>query len=264
MRARPHRYSTEEIDWLASQSLDLTYPELTALFNDRFCTDISEVALMTKCNKLGLKRPRYTFFTDEQIAWVKSQDRSLTYSELTELFNKRFGTNLNRCSMSDLCTKRLNLGRSVNKGHFKCGERGALKYKIGDEVIRGGYVWVKVSDETYESGEDYNLLYSKNWKRKSDLIWESANGQIPDGCFLIFLDGNTENCELDNLYLVNRSVHARMCQNHWYNGNKPFVLMALRWCEMYVLVNECKKNRMINNSYNDKGGQDYETTRSKY
>lgn len=251
MRARPHRYSEEEVNWLASQSRDLTYPELTALFNSNFCTDISEVALMSKCNKLGLKRPRYEFFTDEQIAWVKAQDRSLTYSELAELFNEYFGTHLNRCSMSDLCTKRLKLSRSINKGQYKDGERKALKYKIGDEVIRSGYVWVKVSDEAYESGDNYNLLYSKNWKRKSDLIWESANGPIPDGCFLIFLDGNTENCELDNLYLVSRSVHARMCQNHWYNGNKQFVLTALRWCEMFVLINACKKNRRNYTSYSE-------------
>jgi len=261
MRALPHRYSNEETDWLASQSLDLTYPELTALFNHQFCTNLSESAIMTKCNKLGLKRPRYEFFTDEQTEWVKAQSRDLTYSELADLFNSRFGTHLKRHSMSDLCTKKLGLKRTSNRGQYKDGERGALKYKIGDEVIRQGYVWVKVLDEPYMKGDNYNLLYSKNWKRKSDVVWEAAHGSIPTGSFLIFLDGNTENCELDNLYLVSRKVHAIMCKNRWYNGNKEFVLTALRLSELIVLLTYYKKHRTINTSYNDKGGQNDETER---
>jgi len=252
MKAPRHTYSKEEEQWLASQSRDLTYPKLTALFNNHFHTELSESAIMTKCNNLGLKRPRYKPFTNEQIEWVKAQRRDLTYSELADLFNERFGTNIHRWSMSDLCTKRLGLSRVTNKGQYKDGERKALKYKIGDEVVRSGYVWVKVADEHFERSDDYNRLYSTNWRRKSDLVWEEANGPIPDGSFLIFLDGNTENCDLDNLYLVSRKVHARMCQNNWYNGNRQFVLTALRWCEMFTLIGECRKNRNNYNSYNDR------------
>ena len=247
MKARPHRYSETEITWLAQQSLSLTYPELTALFNKEFGTNLSESALSTKCLKLGLKRPRYEFFTEEQIEWVKEQGTEITYSELAERFNEKFGTNVKRYAMSDLCTKRLGLKRTINKGQYKDGERGALKYKVGDEVIRSGYIWVKVSDEAFSSSEkdNYNSLYKRNWKRKSDLVWEKENGPIPDKSFLIFLDGDTMNCELANLYLVNNQVHARMCQNHWYNGNRQFVLTALRWCEMFVYLKECRKKSQL-------------------
>lgn len=37
---------------------------------------------------------------------------------------------------------------------------------------------------------------------KHRYVWEQAHGPIPEGMMVIFLDGNTRNCELSNLALI--------------------------------------------------------------
>jgi hypothetical protein len=41
---------------------------------------------------------------------------------------------------------------------------------------------------------------------ESRLVWEAANGPIPDGHVVVFLDADRLNCALDNLRCVPRAV----------------------------------------------------------
>ena len=172
-------------------------------------------------------------YTDEEKQWLVEQDSSLTYRELTEAFNEHFKTNMSVGQISDLVCKRLKVKRSGNKGQFKVGAKP--KYKVGDEIIKAGYAYVKVSDE-YIPGKTTNEDYARKWKRKSDLVWEKENGKLPEGTFLIFLDGDTLNCDIDNLYPVTRSIHAVMTKNHWYKKNKDFTLATLKYCELLQTI----------------------------
>ena len=51
-------------------------------------------------------------------------------------------------------------------------------------------------------------------------IWEKTNGKIPKGYYLCFKDGNTLNCELENLYLVTPSELGKLVQNKVYGYNE--------------------------------------------
>jgi hypothetical protein len=85
--------------------------------------------------------------------------------------------------------------------------------------------------------------YYQNWKRKSDIVWEQHNGAIPQGNFIVFLDGNPKNCNIENLYMVNRKVHVRMSQNNWYNGDPSFTLCALKYCELLTKLMETGRRK---------------------
>lgn len=180
---------------------------------------------------------KHHHFTDEEKKWLIDQDPELTYKELTEAFNNHFGTDLKRHSISDLMCKQLKVVSRRNnskKGRFKKGAKA--KYAIGTEVEKQGYVWVKVNDKYFPGESMSSAEYRQNWKRKADVVWEKHNGPIPEGKFIVFLDGNRRNCDIENLYLIDRKTHVRMAQNNWYSDNPNFTLCALKYCELVVAI----------------------------
>lgn len=58
------------------------------------------------------------------------------------------------------------------------------------------YWWIKPSD-------------GRKMMPKHRYLWEQAYGEIPKGCCVQFKDGDTTNCVLENLYLINRADQMR-------------------------------------------------------
>lgn len=233
MRPR-HYWSEDEKKWLVEQDATLSYKQLTELYNSTYGNDLSVGQVADMAHRLNARRITNKHrYTEEQKAWLLNQDTSLTYKELTNLFNQKFGTDLSMSRIQDLMVKRTSVKRSGNKGQFDIGAKP--KYKVGDEIIKAGYVYVKVSDE-YIPGKTTNEDYARKWKRKSDLVWEKENGKLPEGTFLIFLDGDTLNCDINNLYPVTRSIHVVMTKNRWYKKNKDFTLATLKYCELLQTI----------------------------
>ncbi len=52
------------------------------------------------------------------------------------------------------------------------------------------------------------------WEYIHRATWEKHNGPIPEGMCVTFKDGNTENCDIDNLMLISRAENARLNQQH--------------------------------------------------
>lgn len=50
----------------------------------------------------------------------------------------------------------------------------------------------------------YIKIKDSHWELLQRHVWAKANGEIPAGCVVIFLDGNYLNCELNNLQLISR------------------------------------------------------------
>lgn len=51
-----------------------------------------------------------------------------------------------------------------------------------------------------------------NWRKLHYQVWEEANGPVPEGCIITFVDGDPHNVELSNLMCISQSDHAVM--NH--------------------------------------------------
>lgn len=167
-------------------------------------------------------------FTRLEIQWLKDNFyRFCTYKELHQEFVKIFRTRT-MSSLMDLCSKRLHLHRVNNGGRYGVREKEQLP--IGTERITQGIVYVKVMDvpkSTKISG--YKPPY---WLPKQRKIYEDAYGQIPNGYFVIFLDKDTTNYNIDNLYCLGRSIHSTMCKNHWYTTNRDITLTAIKYLEL--------------------------------
>lgn len=139
-------------------------------------------------------------------------------SQCVDQFNQAFGLNLTVLQMRSAarnhnitcdrsgCFQKGNV--SWNKGRrmpksfqsvetqFKRGEMPHNYLPVGSERIsRDGYIEVKVADP-------------KTWRAKHRLVWEAANGPIPKGYAVIFMDQNKTNIALDNLRLISRKYLA--------------------------------------------------------
>lgn len=81
-------------------------------------------------------------------------------------------------------------------------KEGAMnKSPLGTVVIRCGYRFQKRS-MTGSWGEQWGYVHR--------MVWEKANGPIPEGMVVSFRDGNRLNCRLENLMLITRRESACM------------------------------------------------------
>jgi hypothetical protein len=142
--------------------------------------------------KPGPKKGKVSIFSPEIKSYIKNNCTAAgSFSELTRLINYNFGTSYTRKQIKDQGCKqgfKLNLERG----------KGATVAVGAEWVSPSGYIYVKVS----ATG-----TWKERWKKKHCLIWEAANGEVPEGKYIIFLDGNRQNCALENLALVNMAEH---------------------------------------------------------
>ena len=152
--------------------------------------------------------------------------------ELADLFNQKFNTNItSRTIKSYKANNKLNSGLT---GKFRKGQTPHNKGKkmpkevyekvkhtmfakgnvppnhrpVGSERIsKDGYIEVKVAEPN-------------KWRLKQRVVYEEAKGEIPEGCPIIFLDGNKRNFDIDNLRCITRSELLYLNCNGLNNSNE--------------------------------------------
>lgn len=158
-------------------------------------------------------------FGTVQEEFIKANANGLGNMELTDLLNKTFGTKFTVKQVKSYKTNNgINSGLSgrfqkgqtpANKGKkmskelyckaeptmFKAGHKPANTRPVGTIEKRADtYWWKKISEDKVPA--------RRNWKQIHRIMWEDANGPVPDGHVIIFKDGNTDHLDLDNLMMV--------------------------------------------------------------
>jgi len=95
----------------------------------------------------------------------------------------------------------------VKKAMFKQGHKPANTKPVGTINVRADssgrlYQYIKIKDS--------------HWELLQRHVWMQANGEIPKGCVINFIDGNYLNCELSNLQVKTRGEMAIMNSIHRY------------------------------------------------
>lgn len=175
-------------------------------------------------------------YNQQERDFMKSYVPGHSHKEICEAFNKRFSPPISVAQVKVYITNnKLNTGRTgrFEKGHipankgkklskemydkaaptmFKSGHKPANTLPVGTEkMLADGYIWVKIDDQV-------GVRKQVNWKQKHKLIWEAANGPVPEGCIITFLDGNHSNCSLENLQLITKEQNARL-NRHGLRGD---------------------------------------------
>lgn len=122
--------------------------------------------------------------------------------------------------------KKSNLKETGAKYRFKKGQKpwnDGIKYSVVPENSKktqfkpGDLPWNTreigdISIRNDKSGNKYQMIKVEGSKRLIMLhrhLWMKANGPIPDNMIIRFKDGNTLNCDLDNLELIDRKTHMK-------------------------------------------------------
>lgn len=152
--------------------------------------------------------------------------------ELADLFNQKFNANItSRTIKSYKANNKLNSGLT---GKFRKGQTPHNKGKkmpkevyekvkhtmfakgnvppnhrpVGSgRISKDGYIEVKVAEPN-------------KWRLKQRVVYEEAKGKIPEGCTIIFLDGNKRNFDIDNLRCITRSELLYLNCNGLNNSNE--------------------------------------------
>jgi hypothetical protein len=156
-------------------------------------------------------------FTDKHIEFIKANIKGRSYTELTDIFNIKFGLNFtplqikNKCQRHRICNHR---NTQYQKGctPWNTGKtfpplshpyKSKPKKKSKDD--RKNYK--SVGSEHIVKSNGYTIIKTPTgeWRHKHIIVWESVNGALPKGCNILFADKNKRNFDINNLIKVNLS-----------------------------------------------------------
>ncbi len=193
-------------------------------------------------------------FTQEEFKFIDDQIEGRSSAEITALFNEHFGSDL-RATQIRAFIKNNGLESGLDcrfqpgltpwntgmKGvvypggvatQFKKGHRPANWMPIGSERVNAdGYLDVKVADGKKQH----------NWKGKHVLIWEDANGPVPEGHAVIFGDSNKMNVVLENLILVSRAQLVRLNKFNLIQGSAELTKTGVLIADIHNKIGERRR-----------------------
>ena len=79
------------------------------------------------------------------------------------------------------------------------------------------------------------------WVHKHRYIYEQAHGEISKDKVLIFLDGNKQNFNLDNLKCITRKQLIKMNQNGLFYNNAELTEAGSELANLMLKINEAKR-----------------------
>lgn len=195
--------------------------------------------------------------------FIYSNYKGTSHKAMAEMVNKKFGMSMTAANVKNFyANHKLNSGltgrfyngqTSHNKGRkqseymtseaiehtkatrFKKGQIPPKYRPVGSErITKDGYIEIKVADP-------------HTWRKKHRYVWEEANGPVPKGYYLIFLDQDRTNTSLDNLALVSKRQHVIINNRYRYSNDKDINRAIISLSELSVTIKDRRKNERANN-----------------
>ena len=188
----PKGWSNADLDYLRNNFRTISYPEIARHLGKRSGT-VNSMAW-----KLGLKRTQ-----EEQKAIVLKYNTSCFPKGSTPANKGKKGYCAPGCEVS----------------WFKKGQ-------LPKNTLADGVITIR-----HKKGDNHPYQFIRigqaKWVFLHRHIWEQAKGPIPKDSVVIFKDGNTLNCVLDNLELITKAENARRNINY----EKLSATMRQLWAE---------------------------------
>ncbi|OCH31840.1 hypothetical protein A6D98_09830 [Aliivibrio fischeri] len=164
-------------------------------------------------------------YTQEQAEFIETGYKKWALPELTTRFNHKFGTTKTTSQLRSFTKNhKIKSGRTgcftkgqkphnagtkglmkANSGSFKKGNKPHNHKPVGSERVNvEGYVEIKTKEPNI-------------WELKHRVNYQQAHGEIPLGHNVRFKDGDRENCDPENLFLVDN--HENVLLNQRYKLN---------------------------------------------
>lgn len=276
------KWPIEVVEWLCDNTYGRTVKELTELinkqgFDSKYNMIFTEAMIKGAKNRYGFKsgtpggNPKgYSIkYPKGMEAFIKSIAESKSTAELVEAVNDKFGAGTIGIRQMKAYKKNhgINTGLTgqfepgqipVNKGKkmsaevyakvaptmFKKGDIPANHMNIGEYThTTDGYLVRKVQEQGTQ-WERFEFVHRK--------VWEEHNGPIPEGKMVSFLDGDRDNCNIDNLVLIDNHENLELNRSKLRFSEAEFTKAGLAVAKVKIAVQK-KKGKKAQNDYINKG-----------
>lgn len=165
--------------------------------------------------------------TKEENDWLLANyEKYNSYDEMVKDYNKLFNRNYkNGRNLARYCKYYLGINKTNNHLWGVTCPTKEEKYDLYEEVERADGIYVKI-----DKGE---------FVEKGRFIYEQKYGKIPSEDFVIHLDGDRFNNDLDNLYHITRSVASTMSKLNYWNKGK-LTIAGIKYCELIQKLRKVK------------------------
>ena len=229
--------------------------DLTRAFNRKYRQARTEESMHSALHNHGIRcgrkqgdmlyGSRLRIFTEKQIQFIRDNYAGRSGKEMTAIFNNRFGAGMTVQQIKTAVHNRgITSGRSgcFPKGHrpwnygskgqgltgrsktsFKPGNIPPNRKPLWSERVdsKDGFILIKVPQKDPYRG------FPTRYKHKHVYCWEQANGPVPEGMVVSFVDGNNKHWQIKNLMLITRAELLQMNKIGYKNAPdeiKPSIL----------------------------------------
>ena len=179
-------------------------------------------------------------YTDEQIEFLRNNVKGTPYKKLTEMFNKEFKTDISverivgiskHYKLRNGINPRFKKGCSNSTGGFKKNNiPHNTRVLYSERTNKNGYVEIKVGQPNV-------------WKSKQVYVWEKVNNrEIPENHVVIFLDGNNQNFNIDNLKLIHKKELISLNRKRMLTKDRKINECCLSFVRLENKIREIEKN----------------------
>lgn len=204
------RLDVEQQRWLVENYGKGSIYDTLDAFESEFGWRPTKKTIYQRANRLGLRKQ----LQDQSIRSSKAQTRIVwskepemtqwmcehdtgSYDAIVEKFEERFGVRLSRGQVGIFRSKYGTAKRKVDRTSFS--QRKNFR-PVGFERKTKGGILVKVAESTTKPQS------KDNWRFKHHIAYEQTWGGIPEGCTVMAVDGDTCNCDPQNLVACPKRV----------------------------------------------------------
>lgn len=228
-----YAYSAEVQRFIADNVQGRTTKELVQLVNKKFDLDFTDSKMKSYKSNHKLKSGTPTGasagkpsekYPKKVKDFIYKNYVGTGHQAMADMLNQKFGTQYTKADVKSYYSNhKLNSGLT---GRFEKNHTPANKGKKGIHTPGSEKGWFKkgsmpknhkpVGSERIDNKDGYTSVKTAEpnvWKLKHKLIWEEANGPIPPGHVVTFLDGDKTNFNLDNMALISNAEHLQLIRS---------------------------------------------------
>ena len=269
------KWPVEVVDWMRENTAGRTTKELTLLINqqgfeEKYGMVFTESIIKCAKNRYSLKSgtPRgnpkgYSAkYPEGMEKYIQSIAEGKKAGEIAKVVSEHFGIEFsasqcraykkNHDIVSGLDCRFKKGDEPANKGKkmspeqyekckatmFRKGNVPANHMEVGECThTTDGYLIRKVQEQGTQQ-ERFEFVHRK--------VWEEHNGPIPEGKMVSFLDGDKDNCNIDNLVLIDNKENMELNRSNLRFSNAEFTKVGVAIAKVKVVARQRRGKKVQN------------------
>ena len=269
------KWPVEVVDWMRENTAGRTTKELTILINQqgydrKYGMVFTESIVKGAKSRYGFKSGTPTGnpkgysakYPEGMEEYIRSIAEGKEAGEIAKAVSEHFGIefSVSQCRtykknhdiVSGLDCRFKEGDEPANKGkkmspeqYEKCkatmfhkGNVPANHMEVGEYThTTDGYLIRKVQEQGTQR-ERFEFVHRK--------VWEEHNGPIPEGKMVSFLDGNKDNCDIDNLALIDNKENLELNRSNLRFSNAEFTRAGVAIAKVKVAARQRRGKKVQN------------------